>query len=187
MSALSGRAINLNENGVAMSLGANSQSECDAVVGVPTANQDEPPLTFEEVQCLEEGDVLYILDSDENEWARYLFVCFEEEGFTVKRRVPSSSKEESFENVLIQCEGDDDLPVIYRADNTPAPPLNGCNEVNETTDHMLSDFEYKPDSKLFIVDDGGALVPFTILQFDPKTTKTTLQDPGGMITSFVVE
>ena len=83
-------AVNLTSNGVQYTSSANLQSAMDnldgsADVRVPTSDQNQLPLTFRELQGLEEDDVLYILDPDENEWTRYLFVCFEEEGFTVKQ------------------------------------------------------------------------------------------------------
>ena len=98
----------------------------------------------------------------------------------------ASSKEDSFENTLIQCNGDDDLPVIYRSEATPAPVLNGNDSENgQSVNFMLPDFEYKEGAKLFVIDDGDCFVPYTILQYDPSTTKAVLQDGGGMISSLV--
>ena len=103
---------------------------------------------------------------------------------------PSGSSSDLFENTLIQCEGDDDLPVIYRADSTPAPPVSVDSMMSklnvESTDFMLPHFEYAAGSKLFVYEDGDAFVPYTILSFDPKTTKASLQDGGGMISSLVL-
>ena len=94
-SSLTASASAFTPSNGALNVAANSQQSVnglamDAIdepadVGVPTADQSRLPLKFAELMSLEEDDVLYILDLDENQWTRYLFVCFEEEGFTVKQ------------------------------------------------------------------------------------------------------
>jgi len=172
-----------------LNISANSNG---SYAGVPCFDQDTLPLSHAEMCALSPNDIVYVLEPDTNHWTRFIFVGTEEEGFTVKQKV---SNDGAFEDLLIRCSCDDDMPVMYRhnptadvdaSDGTTADGAN-ANQQTAVSNFMLSNFAYKANSKIFVFLDDGAMTHFTILAFDPDTTKATLQDNSGMITALYLK
>ena len=178
--ARSGSKLNANAPEFKSEQPEESVSESEA--GVPLRDQEAVPLSWSEMHSLSEGEIVYILEPDTKHWTRYLFVCVnEKEGFTVKRKV---SKDGDFENTLIRCNFDEDMPVMYRHSDAQGINDSGIGNAAQSEAksvvQMMSDLDYKAGSKLLVYLDGNTLTQFTVLSFDESTTKATLQDESGM-------
>jgi len=171
----------------------NANSQLDEVmidediIGLPFATEDEDqaPMTFEQLKKLRCGDKIWMYDDEiEEAWMPIIFKNLDGNGCGFMYQDTKG------EEVFVEVYDNDTMPALYL--QPPSNPPNNTkekeittttttsNKYNKYNDYIIPDFEYKKGAEIFVYDDANNYIFYKIEEYDNKTTKATVIDNCGI-------